>query len=159
MLLTSQFPQGVDVGGHDPSLYFLLFWMLSSTPPDAQEVLRHPYFMTPAERQTFGIALGGGRTCGMIGSYLCDDPHKPLARHDDALWSAIGEELTQQLHCQLGLMFDAAIGAQAKAAVKAKTGDLTEGGTGGKAAAQAKPGVTQLKSAEFWGNLKLKKTS
>ena len=131
---------------YDPSLYFLLSWMLSDCPPDALEVLRHPYFMTPAERQTFGIALGGGKTCGMIGSYLCDNPHNPLAKHmDDALWSAVKVELIQHLDCQLGVMFDAADKAQA-----AKRGDLTGGSAGGKVGAEAKPGVTQSVSAKFW---------
>ncbi len=103
---------------YDPSLYFLLSWMLSDSPPDALEVLRHPYFMTPAERQTFGIALGGGKTCGMIGSYLCANPHKPLAENtDNALWSAVQVELTQHLDGQLGAMFNAADKASTVVAV------------------------------------------
>jgi len=112
---------------YDPSLHFLLTWMLSDSPPDALEVLRHPYFMTSAERQTFGIALGGGKTCGMIGSYLCDNPHNPLATDTtDALWSAVKDELTQHLDGQLGVMFHATDKAKAP-----KSGGSTGGGAGG----------------------------
>ena len=88
---------------YDPSLYFLLKWMtVSAHPPSMHEVLRHPYFMSPAERQTFAIALGGG----MIGAYLCDDPHQHEEnKRNEALCAAVKDELRNHLEHQLGLMF------------------------------------------------------
>ena len=89
---------------YDPSLYFLLKWMTTEAPahpPTMHEVLRHPYFMSPAERQTFAIALGGG----MIGAYLCDDPHQSEEdKRNEALCAAVQVELTNHLEHQLGLM-------------------------------------------------------
>ena len=88
---------------YDPSLYFLLEWMTAPAhPPSMHEVLRHPYFMSPAERQTFAIALGGG----MIGAYLCDDPHQHEEnKRNEALCAAVKVELRNHLEHQLGLMF------------------------------------------------------
>ncbi len=90
---------------HDPSLYFLLKWMTAEAPahpPSMHEVLLHPYFMSPAERQTFAIALGGG----MIGAYLCDDPHQNEEnKRNEALCAAVQVELRNHLEHQLGLMF------------------------------------------------------
>ena len=88
---------------YDPSLYFLLEWMTAPAhPPSMHEVLRHPYFMSPAERQTFAIALGGG----MIGAYLCDDPHQHKEdKRNEALCAAVKVELRNHLEHQLGLMF------------------------------------------------------
>ena len=75
-----------------------------------QEVLRHPYFMSAAQRQTFGIAIGSG----MIGAYLCRNPHANHFRErDQALCLAIRPELENHLNHQLGLMFDATTAALA----------------------------------------------
>ena len=97
---------------YDPSLYFLVRWMLDERdPPDMHGVLRHPYFTTPAEKQTFGVALGLGKTSGMIGSYLCENPHNPNEEEaSTALWNAVKDELTIHLDHQLSIMFEATAG-------------------------------------------------
>jgi hypothetical protein len=91
---------------YDPSLYFLISWMTNSPPkpvPSMEEVLRHPYFMSPAQRQTFGIAIGGG----MIGAYLCENLHEnSVWQRNDALCRAVWPELKTYFNHHLGLMFD-----------------------------------------------------
>jgi hypothetical protein len=58
-----------ELRSYNPSLFFLIEWMISE---DADltmaEVLRHPYFMSPSEWQTFAITMGDGG--GMIKSFL-----------------------------------------------------------------------------------------
>jgi hypothetical protein len=105
---------------YDPSLFFLITWMTNTPPnehpPTMQEVLRHPYFMSPAQRQTFGIAIGGG----MIGAYLCKLPHEnKIWERSDVLCRAVGPELEKHFNHQLGLMFDTT------------TSSLSGGGGGG----------------------------
>jgi hypothetical protein len=113
----------LDLKAYDPSLNFLLKWMQSGEePPTMHEVLRHPFFMTPAERLTFGIALGGGSKLGMIGSYLCDNPHDAKSADvDDAFFEAVNQELTEYLETQLRLMFEGTSAAAAAAAAATLT--------------------------------------
>jgi hypothetical protein len=89
---------------YDPSLYFLIKWMISDSLPTIHEVLRHPYFMSTTERKAFGLALGGG----MIGAFLADDADaSDSAKREQAVVDAVGSELKNHLDDQLRCMLDA----------------------------------------------------
>jgi hypothetical protein len=132
----------LDLKAYDPSLNFLLKWMQSEEPPTMHEVLRHPFFMTPAERLTFGIALGGGSKLGMIGYYLCPNPHDAKSADVDvAFFEAVNKELTAHLETQLRLMFE---GTSSKALAAAVVGT---GGGGAVAAASSSSSSKQQQQA------------
>ena len=82
-----------DIRSYDPSLFFLLEWMTSEDPPSMVEVLRHPYFMSPSERQTFAIAIGGG----MIAEYLRTPEQTGLSVIADAILPRLNEHLKIEL--------------------------------------------------------------
>jgi hypothetical protein len=133
-----------ELRSYDPSLFLLVQWMLSDEAITMAEVLRHPYFMSPSERQTFAIAMGGG----MIANYMQGAAHAAGIR---AIREAIQPSLDECLARELSRLFEqtrvagaaAPPGSCAPAAAIASSldtravqprGASLEGGTGGGAA-------------------------
>ena len=88
-----------ELRSYDPSLFLLVQWMLSDEAITMAEVLRHPYFMSPSERQTFAIAMGGG----MIANYLQGAAHAAGIR---AIREAIQPSLDECLTRELSRLFE-----------------------------------------------------
>ncbi len=105
----------VDIRSYDPSLFFLLEWMTSKDPPSMTEVLRHPYFMSPSERQTFAIAIGGG----MIAEYLQAPPRTGLSVITEAIMPRLNEHLKTELDRLIARTHQQNLEAVALAAVAA----------------------------------------
>jgi hypothetical protein len=150
--LATQLPSAtkLDLEAYDPSLHFLLKWMQNKEdPPTMHEVLRHPFFITPAERLTFGIALGGGSKLGMIGSYLCKTPHMANADCIDiALFKAVNVDFTKHLNSQLNLMFEETTSEAFAVAGAGVRGVAGGGGAISSAAAEAKATLEPISASD-----------
>ena len=86
-----------ELRSYDPSL--ILQCMLSDEAITMVEVLRHPFFKSPSERQTFAIAMGGG----MIANCLQGAAHAAGIR---AIREATQQNLDECLTRELSRLFE-----------------------------------------------------